>query len=312
MGRVSREQVTEYQTVGQQIEDAARETVRAMLGGIDLMDEGAWGEIVDIVQQIFGRYGNDAAYVGQMWYQRCRDIETDGSGTYTAEPYLDDKLYGRITNETKRVLEAVKSGDKTADEAMEAIEAAIGNYTAKVNRDTVQENLNKENAAPVKSGRSRVQIQKEKSYRRKYVGKVHYMRVPRAGCTCSFCITMASRGAVYRTRETAGGGDPVNRYHMDCRCSVVPVEGEDPIIDGYTDELNRYYDTYADAYDKLGDLERAARTNSLTGKDADLWERIEKARKSHEARQAKDESIPDWKPINSVSIVMRYQNEGMT
>ena len=311
MGRVSREQVTEYQTVGQQLEDAARESVRMMLAGVDLTDEGAWGEIVEIVQQLFGNYSANAAYVGQMWYQRCRDIETDGRGTYTAEPYVNDALYGRITNETKRVLEAVKSGDKTADEAVEAIEATIGNYTAKVNRDTVQENLNKENEAPQTSGRSRVQIQKEKGYRTKYRGKVKFMRVPSAGCTCSFCITMASRGAVYRTRETAGGGDPVNRYHRDCRCSVVPVQGEDPIIDGYTDELNRYYETYADAYEYLGDFWRKD-PKDYTDFDKAVRERIDEAHKRHEKRKKDDPSVPDWKPINEVSIVMRMQNEGMT
>ncbi len=367
MGRVSREQVTEYQTVGQQLEDAARESVRMMLGNIDLTDEGMWSEVIEIVQQLFGHYGNNAAYLGAQWYQRCRDIQTDGKSEFIAEPFVDNRLYGRITNETKRVLEAVKSGDKTADEAVEAIEASVGNYTAKVNRDTVQENLNRENEAPAKSGRnradtqkespkieaktvdetveastiddattvdrdtvqenlnranerpvtsgrSRVQIQKEKGYRstaRRMRERVKFMRVPRADCKCAFCITMASRGAVYRTRETAGGGDPVNLYHRDCRCSVVPVQGEDPIISEYSDELNHYYETYADAYEYLGDL-WSKDPDEYTDEDREIKARIDEAHKRHVERQKADPSLPDWKPINEVSIVMRYQNEGMT
>lgn len=312
MARVTREQVTEYQTIAKKLEDAATDAIRTLLGTVDLTDEAAWPDVIDYVVQTFGHYGNFSADLGSQWYQRCRDIETDGETTYTATPHFDSNLYGRITNEVKAILEDAKSGSKTADETVEQLTASVGNYVAKCNRDSVQENLNRENEAPQTSGRSRVQIQKEKGYRTRYrMSKVKFMRVPRAGCTCSFCITMASRGAVYRTRETAGGGDPVNRYHRDCRCSVVPVQGEDPIIDGYTDELNRYYDTYADAYEYLGDLWRKSPAD-YTQQDADIMARINDAHKRHEERQKADPSLPDWKPINEVSIVMRYQNEGMT
>ena len=312
MGRVSREQVTEYQTIAGQLEQAAKDALHALIGDVDVADEGTWSYIIDMMQQVFGNYGTNAAYLGAEWYQRCRDTETDGKTTYTATPYLNENLYGRITNETKRILEEFKSGKTTTDELTEKLELSVGNYVAKVNRDTVQENLNRENEKPAKSGRNRVDIQKEKGYRSKYkTQKVKFMRVPRADCHCAFCITMASRGAVYKTRETAGGGDPINRYHRDCRCSVVPVEGQDPIIDGYTDELNKYYDTYADAYEYLSDLWKK-NPEDYTKQDADIMKRINDAHAAHEKRQKEDENLPDWKPINEVSIVMRYQNRGMT
>lgn len=48
--------------------------------------------------------------------------------------------------------------------------------------------------------------------------RVGWARIPRLGC-CAFCGLLASRGAVYKSAETAGRG---NEYHNHCRCVVVP------------------------------------------------------------------------------------------
>lgn len=317
MARVTREQVTEYQTIAQRIENAATDAIRTLLGTVDLTDEKTWPDVIDYIVQTFGHYGNFSADLGSQWYQRCRDIETDGKTTYTATPHFDSNLYGRITNEARAILEDAKSGKATVDEVAEKLTASVGNYVAKCNRDSVQENLNRENEAPATSGRrspTRTEIQAQKGYRskaRRMRERVKFMRVPRADCHCAFCITMASRGAVYRTRETAGGGDPVNRYHRDCRCSVVPVEGDDPIIDGYGEEVAGYYETYADAYDYLGDLWRKSPAD-YTQQDADIMARIDKAHAEHERHKKENPNLPEWRPLNEVQIVMRYQNEGMT
>lgn len=335
MARVTREQVTEYQTISQRIENAATDAIRELLGTVDLTDEKTWPDVIDYVVQTFGHYGNLSADLGSQWYQRCRDIQTDGKTTYTATPHFDSNLYGRITNEAKKILEDAKSGEATADEVVEKLTASVGNYVAKCNRDSVQENLWAENEEPAKSGRNRADVQKEKGYKQRYRGGTHYettvkpngrkgyryagvvsgrvrfMRVPRADCHCAFCITMASRGAVYKTRETAGGGDPVNRYHRDCRCSIVPVAGGDSIA-GYTDELNGYYDAYADAYEKLYELWDGEHDGTLTGDDADLMARINAAREAHKELKESNPDLPEWQPLNEVQIVMRYQNKGMT
>ncbi|ASN69182.1 putative capsid maturation protease [uncultured Caudovirales phage] len=40
---------------------------------------------------------------------------------------------------------------------------------------------------------------------------------------CAFCVTMASRGAVYESRKTALFGPDMQKYHPDCDCVAVPV-----------------------------------------------------------------------------------------
>lgn len=64
---------------------------------------------------------------------------------------------------------------------------------------------------------------------------VKFARVTSGRNTCTFCLMLASRGAVYHTRESAG---ELGQYHRHCSCKIVPcysgnkyevlVEGHDP------------------------------------------------------------------------------------
>lgn len=54
-----------------------------------------------------------------------------------------------------------------------------------------------------------------------------FARVARPGA-CAFCLLLAIRGAVYKSRATAGQLPPntlgqVNRYHDNCNCGVEPL-----------------------------------------------------------------------------------------
>jgi hypothetical protein len=50
--------------------------------------------------------------------------------------------------------------------------------------------------------------------------RVGYMRVPRGLYTCGFCIMLASRGAVYNTKASAGFQGVGREYHAGCDCEV--------------------------------------------------------------------------------------------
>lgn len=54
-----------------------------------------------------------------------------------------------------------------------------------------------------------------------------FARVPTGFETCAFCLMLASRGAVYHSRKTAGEW---GRFHRGCDCKVVPsFEGDGTI-----------------------------------------------------------------------------------
>ena len=52
-----------------------------------------------------------------------------------------------------------------------------------------------------------------------------FARVPTGTETCTFCLMLASRGAVYHTRKTAGEW---RHFHRGCDCKVVPSFDPDP------------------------------------------------------------------------------------
>lgn len=69
--------------------------------------------------------------------------------------------------------------------------------------------------------------------------KPRYARVPSGAETCRFCIMLASRGFVYRTKESAGEG---NHYHANCDCRIVPGFDGETTVAGY--DPDAYYEQY--------------------------------------------------------------------
>ena len=90
---------------------------------------------------------------------------------------------------------------------------------------------------------------------------VRYARVTSGATSCTFCVMLASRGAVYHSRDKAG---LMRRFHRGCKCKVVPGYGDDPmrtLVEGHDpheayDLWKRYEEVDADG--SLTDRQRAA------------------------------------------------------
>jgi hypothetical protein len=71
-----------------------------------------------------------------------------------------------------------------------------------------------------------------------------WARVP-VGKTCAFCLVAASRGAVYRSEESAS-----RHFHGACDCTATPFWRNDPYPEGYDpDALLQQYQDARDAAD---------------------------------------------------------------
>ena len=73
--------------------------------------------------------------------------------------------------------------------------------------------------------------------------RARWARIPQ-GVTCAFCLVMASRGAVYLTEQSAGGGpgEDMFKYHNWCDCQPTPFWSGDPYPESYDpDALERKY-----------------------------------------------------------------------
>lgn len=93
---------------------------------------------------------------------------------------------------------------------------------------------------------------------------VRFARVPTGFETCTFCLMLASRGAVYHTRKTAG---EFKHFHRRCDCKVVPSFEDDAdaeLVEGVRPK---------ELYERYKQFEEIDEDESLTSADKDAAKR---------------------------------------
>lgn len=75
--------------------------------------------------------------------------------------------------------------------------------------------------------------------------RAQWARVPSGRETCSWCLIMASRGAVYGSKAAAGGD--MNKYHGKCDCTPTPVWSESDLPKGY--DPDALYEKYLEIHE---------------------------------------------------------------
>ena len=142
-------------------------------------------------------YDDVAAELAAQWYDHRAEqggVALDQAVTMTT--YRTDTVDAVARYQAKKL---AKGGDA-------AFARACGEFA----RDDAFRSLNETISANV--GRD-----KEKG--------VRFARVPTGFETCTFCLMLASRGAVYHTRKTAG---EFKHFHRRCDCKIVPGFEDDP------------------------------------------------------------------------------------
>lgn len=104
-----------------------------------------------------------------------------------------------------------------------------------------------------------------------------FARVATGRETCAFCLMLVSRGAVYKTFESAGGGDYrddfMKKWHPNCDCKVVPVFNKTqwPGYEAYLEALEVWKSVTREGYrgeDALNAIRRSLYNNQVN--EADL------------------------------------------
>ena len=213
---VSRADVAALSRATTRITDEANRTFRTLFSQIDVSDyRVARALLQDVVPAISDVYGSMAAEVAAQWYEGLR-LKEVGDVSYTA----------RLGEPLPRV--AVESGVRWASEQFwgkgpQSVEAllsgALQRYVMSGARDTVARNVRLDPAKP------------------------RFAVVPTDTNPCAWCVTMASRGWVYTSRESA---EKHSGFHDNCKCQVVPsFDADDAYIKGY--DPDRYYALYKEA-----------------------------------------------------------------
>lgn len=260
MPNPTRAEINAFQEAVAALEASADAETYYTLSQLDLSTPEGWELAELLLQSLLPSYGTMAATVGARFYELCRGEPSGAAYDHAAALAAATQIVASTRAST--------DAGKVADPA-QAIATRAGQHVQAANRDAVLSGIRSE-------------------HQRHRGRKVGYARVPRLDCSCAFCITMAGRGFTYWTEATAGGGDPANRFHDNCRCTVVPMDDADTLIEGYDEsEYEALYEAARDALNR----------NELP---QEVYDRIAAAAAKAEAEGRK------WRALNEIEIAMRY------
>lgn len=208
---VSRAAVDQYRRASNRVSDAAQKALQVIFSTLDLSNpSAARDELLDFLPTLVREYGQASASLAADWFESL-----DGGRLVLAKP-----------PETIRVEQKVRylAGQLWTPQPQEilgSLKIATDKYVKQAGRDTITRS----------SERS----------------KTRWARVPTGARTCAFCLTLASRDAVYLSKKSAVQGKDGNRYHGFCDCVPVPLNSWDDYPEGYDpQELYRIYQIAAD------------------------------------------------------------------
>lgn len=185
------------------ISEGAREALARELAALDYSDmTQAINDAVALMESYCSATSEAAARLAAQFYNGMSMIQT-------GEGYEAEAISGHVPVATEKAVRGI------AQEGVDGnIAGMVGLLLARVDYEA------KRAAGETVMGNA------ERDRR-----DVRFARVPSGHETCLWCYMLASRGFVYRSRESAG---ELNHYHANCDCRVVPgfagatVEGYDP------------------------------------------------------------------------------------
>lgn len=167
--------------------------------------------LLQIVPALVAEYGDVAATISAEWFE-----EVYGAKASLAKPISRDY----VAKGVKYTAGHLFQGEPLATFA--ALDVKLDKWIKQTGRDTVR-------ASAARHGYA-------------------WARVPTGPKTCSFCLVMASRGAVYDSQQAASQRADGDRYHGDCDCQAIAVRDASDLPEGYDpDELYDLYSTALDA-----------------------------------------------------------------
>lgn len=180
-----------YETQLEYLEQRVRQVVEDTWSRLpqDPGERGAYLE--DVLGDVVGVLGDQAALLGGQYVVNNRVAHGEPPGDVV---YSERHAPETVTRQREEVL--AELDERGASQALRLLSRRVAGTVMGRSRNTVVLS-----AAAAGSG---------------------WCRVPERGA-CWFCLMLASRGAVYRSRDTALGSR--GRYHAHCRCVAAEVVG---------------------------------------------------------------------------------------
>ena len=211
----SRADVETYAEANRGIRRLVLRDLQRFWARLDTFDAtGTRDALLEVVPALVVQYGEIAATVAADFYDDLRD-KAGVRGRFSA--VLDDGIdVEDLRGQIRWAIDPLFSGNPKPDEALGRLAGKVDEYTLQPGRDTIAASSAADPAKP------------------------RWARVP-VGKTCAFCLVLASRGAVYRSAQTAGDG---RKYHPHDDCTPTPIFPKDSLPEGYNPDalLQQYQD----------------------------------------------------------------------
>lgn len=224
---VDRESIERFRLANSSLSDKVRAALESFFLTLNLSrPEAVRDALLEFLPLLTEQYGSVAATLAADWYEETR-AASGASGRFraiTAPSVATEAVEAKV----KYLAGHLWTPDPSA--MLGGLLVAADKYVKQPGRDTMASNARREG--------------------------VRWARVPTGKKTCSFCLILASRDAVYSSKKAAGGDG--HKFHGACDCIAARIGKESDYPAGYLPD--DYYDMYMAARDeaKSGDIKDIA------------------------------------------------------
>lgn len=200
-----RAEIEQLRLANRELSRLVKDALEAFFRSLDLSrPEAVRDALLEFVPLLVEEYGQVAATVAADWYESLGLTE----GAFRAA--LAPASIPAAAMEAKVRYLAGHLWTPEPEKMLSPLLTATDKYVKQPGRDTVRRNAGRQGT--------------------------RFARVPTGAETCSFCLVLASRDAIYFTRQSAGdvlGNGVGDDFHGDCDCAVIPIGRDEEYPDGY-------------------------------------------------------------------------------
>jgi hypothetical protein len=224
---IDRDSIERFRKANASLSERTRRALEAFFLTLDFSKpEAARNALLEFLPALTGQYGEVAATLAADWYEELRGA-SGATGRFRA--ITAPSVPAGAVEEKVRFL----AGHLWTPEPMAMLGGlliAADKYVKQPGRDTMASNARREG--------------------------VRWARVPTGAKTCSWCLVLASRDAVYATKQSAGGDG--HRFHGACDCVATRIAKASDYPEGYLPD--DYYAMYQAARNEAasGDMKDVA------------------------------------------------------
>lgn len=216
------ESIERYRLASTELSDRVAAELAAYFAALDLSrPEAARDALLEFMPLLVAQYGQVAEVLAMDWYEEQR-ADSGASGRFRVAAPATAVTGTRVEEKVRYLAGQLWTPEPAA--MLSALTIATDKYVKQFGRDTIAWNADREGAL--------------------------WARVPSGPKTCSWCLILASRDAVYVSEKSAKSRADGDKYHGFCDCQAVPLRPGDDYPPGYLPD--DFYDMYQIARDAAG------------------------------------------------------------